>query len=490
MSDLISLTLTEVRDKLAAGEVSAVEATTACIEQIKATEPAISALLHHDPQDALNQAKALDDAGRKPEQSLFGVPVVIKDAICVKDAPTTCASKILERFVPFYDAFVIERLKRRGAVILGKANMDEFAMGSSTENSAYAVTKNPWDVNRVPGGSSGGSAASVAAKQCFASLGTDTGGSIRQPASFCGLVGLKPTYGRVSRYGLVAYGSSLDQIGPLTRTPADAAVMLTAIAGHDPRDSTSSPVNCPNFEAEISQKNDLQGVRLGVPEEYWGEGVDEEVRVACQAAVDRAAELGASIVPVSMPHTKYAVATYYILAMAEASSNLARFDGVRYGYRDPDAEELIDMYEASRTTGFGDEVKRRIMLGTYVLSAGYYDAYYRKAARVRRLIRQDYLNAFEQCDILVGPVSPFTAFKVDEKMADPLQMYLSDIFTLSLNLAGLPGLSLPVGLGSTSSMPVGLQMIGADFSEVSLLSAAHALSCALPSMGVPSGLMS
>ncbi|WP_027185113.1 Asp-tRNA(Asn)/Glu-tRNA(Gln) amidotransferase subunit GatA [Desulfovibrio inopinatus] len=489
MSDLTSLTLTQVRDKLAAKDVSATETTTTCIDRIAATEPSIKALLHYDPQNALDQAKALDAAGRKPEQTLFGVPLVIKDAICVKDAPTTCASKILERFVPFYDAFVIERLKSRGAVILGKANMDEFAMGSSTENSAFAVTRNPWDLERVPGGSSGGSAASVAAGQCFAALGTDTGGSIRQPASFCGVVGLKPTYGRVSRYGLVAYGSSLDQIGPLTRTPADAAAVLTAIAGHDPRDSTCSPSESSDYESELAKATDLKGVRLGVPEEYWGEGVDDEVRSACQSAIDSAAELGAEIVPVSMPHTKYAVATYYVLAMAEASSNLARFDGVRYGYRDPNAEELIDMYETSRTTGFGDEVKRRIMLGTYVLSAGYYDAYYRKAARVRRLIRQDYLDAFERCDILVGPVSPFTAFKVDEKTADPLQMYLSDIFTLSLNLAGLPGLSLPVGLGSVSSMPIGLQMIGPAFSESSLLCSAHVLAKAMPTMTNPSGLV-
>jgi len=491
MSEMHLLSLTQVRDLLARGEITAGEAVGACLAQIEATEPKISALLSVQGEQARKQAAALDARGPDPKKSLWGVPIVVKDAICAKHAPTTCASRILENFVPFYDAFAVAKLREAGAIILAKSNMDEFAMGSSTENSAFGATANPWDLSRVPGGSSGGSAASVAARQCFGALGTDTGGSIRQPASFCGVVGLKPTYGRVSRFGLVAYGSSLDQIGPMARTPLDCAALLSVIAGHDPADSTSAPSPVPDYEAAVAaraEQADLRGLRLGLPKEFWGDGVDAEVREACRVAVDAAEKLGARIVPVSLPHTPYAVATYYIVAMAEASSNLARFDGVRYGYRDPAAAELASLYENSRGAGFGDEVKRRIVLGTYVLSAGYYDAYYRKAAQVRELLRRDFLAAFEHCDVLCGPAAPFTAFRLGEKKDDPLQMYLSDIFTISLNLAGLPGLSLPVGLGRDSRLPVGLQLFGPAFGEEIILGTAQVLSQALAPLPLPGGL--
>ncbi|MBF0482350.1 MAG: Asp-tRNA(Asn)/Glu-tRNA(Gln) amidotransferase subunit GatA [Desulfovibrionaceae bacterium] len=488
MSDLHLLNLTQVRDLLARGEIKAQEAVAACLGRIHDTEPKISALLSVQGEQALDAAKSLDAAGPDTDKPLWGVPIVVKDAICAKHAPTTCASRILENFVPFYDACAVARLRAAGAIILGKSNMDEFAMGSSTENSAFGPTANPWDLSRVPGGSSGGSAASVAARQCYGALGTDTGGSIRQPASFCGVVGLKPTYGRVSRFGLVAYGSSLDQIGPMARTPLDCAALLSVIAGHDPADSTSAAVPAPDYEAAVAARADLTGLRLGLPEQFWGEGVDPEVRDACRAAVDAAEKLGAKVVDVSLPHTPYAVAAYYIVAMAEASSNLARFDGVRYGYRDPSAGDLAGLYEKSRGAGFGDEVKRRIVLGTYVLSAGYYDAYYRKAAQARELLRRDFTAAFERCDLLCGPAAPFTAFGLGEKKDDPLQMYLSDIFTISLNLAGLPGLSLPVGLGRDSRLPVGLQLFGPAFGEDVILGAAEALSQALPSLPLPRGI--
>jgi len=489
--DLCSLSLTAVRDLLRSGEITATAAVTACLARIEATEPKLHAVLHLAAETALAEAARLDAAGPDPDKRLWGVPVLVKDAICTKGLPTTCGSKILENFVPFYDATAVAGLKAAGAVILGKANMDEFAMGSSTENSAYQTTANPWDVAKVPGGSSGGSAAAVSSGQCFGALGTDTGGSIRQPASFCGIVGIKPTYGRVSRYGLVAYGSSLDQIGPMTRSVEDCAAMLTAIAGHDAKDSTSAPRDVPDFEADLAawaKKGDLAGVRLGLPDEYWGQGVDAEVLDCCRAAVDAARGLGAEVVRVSLPHTPYAVATYYIVAMAEASSNLARFDGVRYGYRDATATDLAGLYELSRAKGFGPEVQRRIVIGTYVLSAGYYDAYYRKAAQVRRLIRQDFLDAFASCDVIVGPTSPFTAFGIAEKTEDPLQMYLSDIFTISLNLAGLPGMSIPVGLGAASGMPVGLQLFGPAFDETRLLCTAKAVMDAVRPPMAPRGV--
>lgn len=488
MSELTSKTLTEIRDLLASGEVTAQEATAACLERIEQTDSTLNAFTSVQAEAALAQAKEMDAKGPDSTKPLWGVPVSVKDILATKGAPTTCSSKILENFKPFYDATAVAKLKEAGAIILGKTNMDEFAMGSSTENSAYGVTHNPWDINRVPGGSSGGSAASVAGQQCFGSLGTDTGGSIRQPASFCGCVGIKPTYGRVSRYGCVAYASSLDQIGPLTRTVDDAALMLSAIAGYDHRDSTSVDCEVPDYCAAVAAQKDLSGIKLGMPEEYWAEGLAPEVEKSCRAAIDCARELGATPVPVKLPHTKFAVSTYYIVAMAEASSNLARFDGVRYGIRDEEAENLIDMYTASRSKGFGDEVKRRIMLGTYVLSAGYYDAYYRKAAQVRRLIRQDFLDAFEQCDLICGPASPVTAWGLGEKTADPLQMYLMDIYTISLNLAGLPGISIPVGLGEDSGMPVGLQLLGPAFSEDRLLAASGALTRHLDPLPAPKGM--
>ena len=484
MSQLFDLSLTRVRDLLRSGEVTAEAATAACLERIAATEPALDALLHVAGESALEQARAMDAAGPDAGRPLWGVPVTVKDVLATEGLPTTCGSRILENFVPVYDAHCVSRLKEAGAIIIGKANMDEFAMGSSTENSAYKITKNPWDTARVPGGSSGGSAASVAAGQCFASIGTDTGGSIRQPASFCGIVGLKPGYGRVSRRGLVAYGSSLDQAGPMTRTVADAALVLQVIAGHDPKDSTSIDAPVPDY-LEAIRGASLKGLRLGLPEQYWGEGLSVEVDAACRGAVELAASLGAEIVPVSLPHTEYAIATYYILAMAEASSNLARFDGVRYGRRSTKSVDLATMYTRSRCEGFGEEVMRRIMLGTYVLSAGYYDAYYRKAAQVRRLIRQDFLNALGKCDLICGPACPTTAFAIGENTADPLQMYLTDIFTISLNLSGLPGMSLPVGLGRDTGMPVGLQLFAGNLQEAPLLAAAAALEANLPAMPAP-----
>lgn len=478
-------TLTEIRDLLRARTVSVQEAVQSCLDRIRQTEPSISALLHVAEEQALTQAKTMDNTGPNPEQPLWGVPIIVKDVLCTMDMPTTCGSRILNGFTPIYDAHCVSLLRRAGAIVLGKANMDEFAMGSSTENSAYQVTKNPWDTTRVPGGSSGGSAASVSARQCFASIGTDTGGSIRQPAAFCGIVGLKPTYGRVSRRGLIAYGSSLDQAGPMTRTVRDAATVLHVIAGHDAKDSTSAVHPVPDYLRALEQPTDLRGVRLGLPEEYWGKGLSPEVEHACRAALSLAEQLGATLVPVRLPHTQYAIATYYILAMAEASSNLARFDGVRYGLRSDNAQDLATLYTRSRSEGFGDEVKRRIMLGTYVLSAGYYDAYYKKAAQVRRLIRQDFLDALGQCDILCGPACPTTAFALGENAADPLQMYLTDIFTISLNLSGLPGLSLPVGLGTDSGLPVGLQLFGGSMEEAVLLRAAACLETHLPTPTPP-----
>jgi aspartyl-tRNA(Asn)/glutamyl-tRNA(Gln) amidotransferase subunit A len=481
--------LAEIKALMASGEVSVLEAVEDCLARIEATEPRLGAMLKVTADEARRAAGELDDAGPDPDKPLWGVPVAVKDVICVKGVPNTCGSRILENFRPFYDAFAVKRLKQAGAVILGKTNMDEFAMGSSTENSAYFPTRNPWDTERVPGGSSGGSAASVAARQCFGALGTDTGGSIRQPASFCGVYGLKPTYGRVSRFGCVAYGSSLDQIGPIAGSVEDLALMLQVIAGFDPMDSTCADLPVPDYSAALSARDGLQGLRLGMPEEYWGgEGLAEEVKEVCAAAVSRAEELGAEVVPVSLPHTRYGIAAYYIVVMAEASSNLARYDGVRYGHRAGDAEELIEMYVKSRSRGFGDEVQRRIMLGTYVLSAGYYDAYYRKAAKVRRLVQKDYQEAFEKCDLLVGPASPVAPWKIGEIAEDPLQMYMMDIFTLPANMAGLPGLSMPAGMSRDSNMPVGLQLLGPAFSEDRLLAFGQALSHAIEPLGPPRGL--
>ena len=485
MPELSTLSLSEIRAKLADKTVIAAEVTESALARIDATEPKVKALLSLQAEEARALAKSLDAAGPDPAKPLWGVPLVIKDVLAVKGAPTTCGSKILENFRPVYDATAVARLKDAGAVLLGKANMDEFAMGSTTENSAYFATRNPWDLERVPGGSSGGSGATVAACQAYGALGTDTGGSVRLPASFCGIVGLKPTYGRVSRFGMVAYGSSLDQIGPMTRTVEDAARILAVIAGHDGKDSTSVVAPVPDYVGALAERTDLRGLTIGLPAEYWGEGLSPEVAGTCAAAVKQAEALGAKTVPVNLKLSQYAIATYYIIATAEASSNLARFDGVRYGHRDKDAESLIDMYVKSRTTGFGDEVQLRIILGTYVLSSGYYDAYYRKAAQVRRLLRQDFEAALADCDVLMGAVCPTTAFKVGEMTSDPLQMYLMDIFTISTNLAGLPGMSLPVGLGHESGMPVGLQITGRAFDEATMLQLARVLEQNVPATGTP-----
>ena len=388
----------------------------------------------------------------------------------MKDTHTTCASHILENFVSPYDATVVKRLKEAGAVLIGKTNMDEFAMGSSNENSYFHVTKNPWDLDRVPGGSSGGSGAAVAANECMGALGSDTGGSIRQPAAFCGITGLKPTYGRVSRFGLVAFASSFDQIGPMTKTAEDAAILMNIIGGHDPMDSTSANVPLPDFTATLS--NDVKGLKVGIPKEYFGKGLDANVEKAVQEAIKTLESMGMQTVEVSLPHTEYAVATYYILACAEASANLSRYDGVKYGYRSEHSDNLMDMYTNTREEGFGEEVKRRILLGTFVLSSGYYDAYYLKGQKARTLIKQDFEEAYKKCDLMAGPIAPATAFKLNEKLDDPLQMYLSDIFTISANLAGIPAISIPCGQ-SPDKLPIGLQLMGKHFDEATLLNVAH-----------------
>ena len=467
MTPLHDLSLRDAAARVRRRETSSVELVRAALDRIAAVEPAVGAFLTVTEAEALAAAAAIDRriaAGEDPGP-LAGVPVGIKDIICTAGIRTTAGSRILERFVPAYDATVTARLKRAGAVIVGKLNCDEFAMGSSTENSALGTTRNPWDGNRVPGGSSGGSGAAVAAGECHAALGTDTGGSVRLPAAFCGVVGLKPTYGRVSRYGVIAYASSLDQVGPLARDVADTALMLEAIAGHDPADSTASPRPVPSYLAALEQG--VRGLRVGLPREYFVEGMQPEVEAGVRAAVRELERLGAIVEPVSLPHTEYAIATYYLIATAEASSNLARYDGIRYGLRVP-ADSLGAMYEASRAAGFGTEVKRRIMLGTYALSAGYYDAYYLKAQQVRTLIRRDFEQVFQRCEALVTPVAPTTAFRLGEKIADPLTMYLSDIFTISVNLAGLPGLALPCGFDA-SGLPIGLQVIGRPFDEETVL---------------------
>jgi len=485
MTTLHQLSLLEVRDRLAKGEVRVEEVTRACLAQIERTEPRINALLSRRDDAALEEAKKMDHQGPDPSRPLWGVPFTLKDSICTKDMPTTAASRMLENFTPCYDAFVVKRLREAGAVILGKTNMDEFAMGSSTEFSAFGPSKNPWDITRTPGGSSGGSAASVAACQCFASLASDTGGSIRQPAAFCGCVGLKPTYGRVSRYGGIALASSLDQIGPLSRTVEDCALVLSVIAGHDPRDATSSPLPADDYMAALKAGKDLKGIRIGLPGEFLAQGLSGEVEDACREALDLAQQLGAEIVPVSLPLTHLATAAYYIILMAEASSNLARFDGVHFGCRAEGVQGLEELYTHTRSKAFGEEVKRRIILGTYVLSSGYYDAYYKKAAQVRRLIQRDFEEVFKQCELVCGPVSPLTAWHLGEEDQDPLSLYLRDVYTLPVNLAGLPGLSLPLRLGAQSCMPTALQLIGRPFDEATLLSAAHVLLAALPRLSLP-----
>ena len=459
MNEICSLNLTALADALQKKEIGAEEATRACLDRIAATEERVGALLHVDAEGALAHARQLDAQGPDASRPLWGVPVTVKDALSTQGMPTTAGSRILEGYMPVYDAFAVQRLREAGAVILGKNNLDEFAMGSTTENSAYKTTHNPWDLQRVPGG------------------------SIRQPASLCGCTGIKPTYGRVSRYGLIAYGSSLDQIGPLGRSVADCARVLGVIAGHDQRDATCDPRPVDDYDAAAAAPS-LKGARLGLPKEFYAEGLAPEVRAVCEKTIETARAEGAEIVEVSLPHTNAAIATYYIIAMAEASSNLARFDGVRYGHRAADVKQLAELYVRSRSEGFGQEVKRRILLGTYVLSSGYYDAYFRKAAQVRRLIRDEYLAALEQCDALLAPASPVTAWEMGCHSADPLQMYLMDAYTLSLNLAGLPGLSLPVGMAAESRMPVGMQLIGKAFDEAGLFRLGAGLEAALPGIGL------
>ena len=472
---LNSLTISELAAKLAKRETSAREVTQACLDQIQRVDGNIHAFLSYDAPDALAQADAVDKAiaagATHAQQPLLGVPIALKDVLAVKNQPLGCASKILAKFTSPYDATVVEKLKAAGAIVFGRLNMDEFAMGSSTENSSYFTTRNPWDTTRIPGGSSGGSAAAVAADECLATLGSDTGGSIRQPAALCGCVGLKPTYGRVSRYGLVAFASTLDQIGPFTKDIRDAATILSVMSGRDERDSTSVPEPVPNYAAALT--GDIKGLKIGLPKEYFIGGLDPEVTGAVNAAVKQLEKLGAEIVEISLPHTDYAVAVYYIIATAEASANLARFDGIRYGLR-VDGADPIELYSKTRGAGFGPEVKRRIILGTYVLSSGYYDAYYLRAQKVRTLIRQDFLKAFEKVDLVVTPTTPTPAFKAGEKSDDPMQMYLSDIFTISCNLAGIPGVSLPCGFSTNPKLPIGLQLLGKPFGEETLLRAAHA----------------
>jgi aspartyl-tRNA(Asn)/glutamyl-tRNA(Gln) amidotransferase subunit A len=470
------LTISELVMKLAKHEVSSREATHSCLDRIQRVDGQIRAFISYDAADALAQADAADKALAAGEthaqRPLLGVPVAVKDVIAVKGQPLSCGSKILANFVSPYDATVIQKLKAAGAVVFGRLNMDEFAMGSSTENSAFQVTRNPWDTSRIPGGSSGGSAAAVAADECLAALGSDTGGSIRQPASHCGCVGIKPSYGRVSRYGLVAFASSLDQIGCFARQVRDAATILSVISGRDAADSTSVPQPVPDYTASLH--GDIKGLKLGLVKEYMVGGLDAEVKQAMDAAVREFEKLGAEVLEVSLPHTDYAVATYYIVATAEASANLARFDGIRYGLRVPGADP-IELYSKTRGAGFGIEVKRRIILGTYVLSSGYYDAYYLRAQKVRTLIRQDFLKSFEKVDAIIAPSSPTPAFKIGEKADDPLQMYLMDIFTISANLAGICGICVPCGFtNSQPKLPIGLQVLGKPFGEETVLKVAHA----------------
>jgi aspartyl-tRNA(Asn)/glutamyl-tRNA(Gln) amidotransferase subunit A len=470
--ELFELTIAEAHRLLKDKEISSVELTQAVLERIQALEDRVDAFITITEEEAMQRAKEADQMIEQGNcQLLTGIPLAIKDVICTRGIPTTCGSKILENFVPPYDATVIGKLKQAGAVICGKLNMDEFAMGSSTENSGFKITRNPWDLAHVPGGSSGGSAAAVAADMCLGALGSDTGGSIRQPASYCSTVGMKPTYGRVSRYGLVAFASSLDQIGPLAKNVTDCAIMLNAIAGYDSADSTSVPRDVPDYTAALQK--DLKGVRVGIPREYsTTDGMDPAVLGAVDSALEVIEGLGAEKIEVSLPHTEYAVAVYYVIAPSEASSNLARYDGVKYGMRDKNQTDMIKMYRSTRSHGFGPEVQRRIVIGTYCLSAGYYDAYYGKASQVRTLIMEDFARAFEKCDVLLCPVAPTPAFKIGEKVDDPLTMYLSDIFTISANLAGIPGMSVPCGF-SKQGLPIGLQLMGKHFNEEMLLKVAY-----------------
>ena len=468
-NDLPALSIADLQLLLHRREVSPREVIEALRERIEAIDGGIGAYVSFDLDATVKEAEHAN-----VDLPLGGIPIAIKDVINVMGQPCTCASRILKGYRAPYDATVIQKLRAAGAIPFGKTNLDEFAMGSSTENSALKSTRNPWDLSRVPGGSSGGSAAAVAADEAFGALGSDTGGSIRQPAALCGVVGLKPTYGRVSRFGLVAFASSLDQVGPVTKTVRDAALIMNAIAGHDPLDSTSLNKPAPDYVANL--KKDLRGVRLGVPKEYMIEGTDPQVRAAIDAAIKQLSSLGAELVEVSLPSTEYAVAVYYIIATAEASANLARFDGVRYGYRAENPKDVLDLYGRTREEGFGPEVKRRIILGTYVLSSGYYDAYYLRAQKVRELIRRDFTTVFENVDALISPTSPIAAFKLGERVADPLQMYLADIFTIAANLAGICGISIPCGFADLDGhrLPIGLQLLGKPLDEARILQIAHA----------------
>lgn len=468
---MINATLKQLSAQLAGKKISSVELTQLYLERIAAHNPELNAYITVNPEMSLAQARAADAMlANGNVQALTGIPIAQKDIFCAKGWRTTCGSKMLHNFVSPYDAHVISQFNKAGAVNLGKTNMDEFAMGSSNETSHFGTVRNPWDTARVPGGSSGGTAAAVAARLCAAATGTDTGGSIRQPAALCGISGLKPTYGVVSRYGMIAFASSLDQAGPMARNAEDLALLLNAMAGFDERDSTSLQRDEEDYARDLDKP--LTGLRIGLPREFFAEGLSSDVAQSVEAAIAEYKKLGASVVDISLPNSRLSIPVYYVLAPAEASSNLSRFDGVRYGYRAPEYTDLADMYEKSRAQGFGAEVKRRIMIGTYVLSHGYYDAYYLQAQKIRRLIAQDFVEAFKQCDVIMGPTSPTTAFKLGEKGDDPVQMYLSDIYTIAVNLAGLPGMSIPCGFGA-NNMPVGLQIIGNYFAEAQMLNVAH-----------------
>ena len=470
--ELYELTIHELQDKLREGETTSAEITASVFGRIDAVEKDVRAYITLMRETALAEAERADLAIGKGEMgALTGIPVALKDIFCTKGVRTTCGSRILDNFIPPYDATVVEKLRAAGAVCTGKTNMDEFAMGSSTENSFFGATRNPWDLERIPGGSSGGSAAAVAAGECIAAFGSDTGGSIRQPAALCGVVGMKPTYGRVSRYGLIAFASSLDQIGPFTKDVEDCAILMNVIAGYDPRESTSVPEAVPDYRPFLGRG--IEGWRVGIPKEYFIAGIDPEVEAAVRQAIRAVEGAGAKCMEVSLPHTDYCVAVYYVIAPAEASSNLARYDGVKYGFRSEGNRDLLEMYKKTRSAGFGAEVKRRIMIGTYALSSGYYDAYYRKASHVRGLIKRDFDEAFTTCDVILTPTSPTPAFRIGEKTDDPLQMYLSDIFTISANLAGIPGISVPCGY-TESGLPIGVQFLAGHFQEGRLIRFASA----------------
>ena len=470
--ELHQLTIHELQKLIQDGEVSSTQITRSVFSRIDEVEERVHSYIRLMKDEALAAAARADEDIKKGNiRPLTGIPVALKDIVCIKGIPTTCGSNILHNFVPPYDATVVEKLSAAGAVFVGKANMDEFAMGSSTETSFFGPTRNPWDLERIPGGSSGGSATAVAADECIASIGSDTGGSIRQPAALCGVVGMKPTYGRVSRFGLIAFASSLDQIGPFTKDVEDCAIMMNVLAGFDPRESTSVKMEVPDYRQFIG--HDISGWKVGIPKEYFVEGIDPEVSTAINRAIDVVKKCGGQCIDISLPHTQYSVAVYYIIAPAEASSNLARYDGVKYGFRASGVRDLMDMYRKTRMEGFGEEVKRRIMIGTYALSAGYYDAYYGKASQVRALIRRDFDEAFRECDIILTPTTPTPAFKIGEKTDDPLQMYLSDIFTISTNLAGIPGISVPCGF-TAAGLPIGVQFLAGHFEEGKLLQIASA----------------